>query len=178
MTDLDSLSATLGRHYVLATDGGCAPNPGLGGWAYVKQLREGPKVLGGKDTVFRGRAVHSTNNRMELTAALRGLLSLQEQGIPVAVVTDSTYLRDGLTSWLPNWKRRGWRTSARKPVENRDLWEALDAAAEGLELHWLWVAGHSGHGLNERADAAATAARTDRSLPPEPAYNAHGFTAE
>lgn len=115
---------------------------------------------------------------MELTAALSGLLSLRERGVPVLVATDSRYLCDGITEWLPSWKKRGWRTSTGKSPENLDLWERLDAATSGLDLRWVWVRGHAGNELNERADAAATAARTDLSLSAEPAYNAHGFLAE
>ncbi len=129
------------------TDGACSGNPGPGGWGAV--LRYGAvekELLGGE--------AETTNNRMELMAAIQALEALKR---PVAarVHTDSVYLRNGITDWLPAWKRRGWRTADNKPVKNQDLWQRLDAAAARHRVEWLWVKGHAGHPENERADALA-----------------------
>ncbi len=129
------------------TDGACRGNPGPGGWGAVLRF-------GGTEKTLYGGEAETTNNRMELTAAIRALEALKRP-CRVRLTTDSEYVKKGLTEWLPNWKRRGWKTTARKPVKNADLWRRLDAAAARHEVHWHWVRGHSGHPENERADALA-----------------------
>ena len=131
----------------LITDGACLGNPGRGGWAAI--LRYG----GHKKELF-GSAPHTTNNRMELTAAIVALESLKRP-VVVDLHTDSQYLRQGITSWIHGWKRNGWKTADRKPVKNVDLWQRLDVAIARHTVHWHWVRGHSGHDLNERADELA-----------------------
>ncbi|WP_020671984.1 ribonuclease HI [Amycolatopsis nigrescens] len=130
------------------TDGACSGNPGPGGWGAV--LRYGPHE---KD-LYGGDAGPTTNNRMELTAPIRALESLKRPSV-VDLYTDSTYVRNGVTKWLPRWKTNGWRTSAKEPVKNADLWQRLDAAAKPHEVRWHWVKGHAGHPENERADRLA-----------------------
>jgi ribonuclease HI len=132
------------------TDGGCRPNPGPGGWGAVLHLAEGTHELAGGEA-------DSTNNRMELTAALRALEALPA-GSEVELITDSTYLQQGITRWLAGWRRRGWVTAARQPVANRDLWMALDAAAQRHRVRWRWARGHAGEAGNERAHELAAAA--------------------
>ena len=132
------------------TDGGCRPNPGPGGWGAVVALPEGPLELSGGDA-------SSTNNRMELTAAVRALEALPP-GSQVDLITDSTYLEQGITRWLPGWRRRGWVTASREPVKNQDLWQALDAAARRHDVRWRWTRGHAGQAGNERAHELAAAA--------------------
>jgi len=134
------------------TDGACSPNPGLGGWGAV--LLQGEAVV----RELSGHEADSTNNRMELTAALRALESLD---VPhrVTLVTDSTYLKNGITTWMHNWKRRGWLTAAREPVKNRDLWQALDREVGRHQVEWQWVRGHCLNRWNEQADRLAVAAR-------------------
>ena len=132
------------------TDGACSGNPGPGGWGAVL-------LKGGHRRELSGAAPDTTNNRMELTAAIRALEALNRPS-QVALYTDSTYLRDGITRWLPNWKARGWRTAAKSPVKNRDLWEALDALAHRHDVTWHWVKAHAGNPENERADTLARAA--------------------
>ena len=129
------------------TDGSCSGNPGSGGWGVVLRWRGHEKEL------FGGTA-ETTNNRMELMAAIQGLEALT-RGSSAAVYTDSTYVQKGITEWIDNWKRNGWRTAARKPVKNKDLWRRLEAAMEGHDVDWHWVKGHAGHPENERADALA-----------------------
>jgi ribonuclease HI len=129
------------------TDGACRGNPGPGGWGAVLRFGSREKELCGGDA-------QTTNNRMEMTAAIRALESLRER-CRVQVYTDSVYLKNGITEWLPNWRRRGWRTADRKPVKNQDLWEALAALTERHDVSWHWVKGHAGHPENERADALA-----------------------
>ena len=137
---------------VLFTDGACSGNPGPGGWAYI--LRHPGS---GRETKDSGAEPETTNNRMELTAVIRALAALKRRSA-VRVYTDSEYVRRGITEWLPNWKARDWRTADRKPVKNRDLWEQLDAVAQGHDIEWKWVKGHSGVPGNERVDALANAA--------------------
>ena len=139
------------------TDGACSGNPGPGGWAAVIDR-------GGAVEEIGGRAARTTNNRMELQAALEALGRVPA-GASVRIVTDSQYLLNGMTSWMRGWKRRGWVTAEGKPVENRDLWEALDAAAGG-RVTWEHVRGHTGHPLNERANAIAQAHAAGRTPPP------------
>lgn len=129
------------------TDGACSGNPGPGGWGVLVRL-------GGEEKELYGGERETTNNRMELMAAIVALES-QKAGTRVILHTDSTYVKDGLTKWLIGWKRNGWRTSDRKPVKNQDLWERLDAAAAVHKVDWRWVKGHSGHAENDRADALA-----------------------
>ena len=132
------------------TDGACSGNPGPGGWAYVLKLE-------GKTTEHSGGAKQTTNNRMEMTAVVRLLQGLK-QPHTVHITTDSQYVMKGFTEWLPGWRRKGWKNSQGKPVENRELWEEMHAAAQPHKLHWHWVRGHQGHPENERADELAVAA--------------------
>jgi ribonuclease HI len=128
-------------------DGACLGNPGPGGWGVVLRWRQRERTLS-------GGAAATTNNRMELMAAIEGLAALK-RGMSVRVHTDSTYVRDGITRWIVNWKRNGWRTAARKPVKNVDLWQRLDELIAVHSVDWHWVRGHSGHPENERADRLA-----------------------
>jgi ribonuclease HI len=130
------------------TDGACSGNPGPGGWGAVLRYGDRERELHG------GSAELTTNNRMELMAAIQALESLTRPS-SVRLHTDSSYVRNGVTSWLASWKRNGWRTAARQPVKNEDLWRRLDAAAARHDVHWLWVKGHAGNPGNERADALA-----------------------
>jgi ribonuclease HI len=132
------------------TDGACSGNPGPGGWGALLRFR-------GRERELRGAEPETTNNRMELMAAIRALETLTRP-CSVDLTTDSTYVRDGITRWLPGWKQRGWRTAAKKPVKNRDLWERLELALAPHEVRWHWVKGHSGHAENERADTLANEA--------------------
>lgn len=131
----------------LFTDGACRGNPGPGGWGVLLRFNDREKTLygGERDT---------TNNRMELTAAIEGLKALREP-CSVVLTTDSEYVRKGITEWLPNWKARGWKTAARKPVKNADLWRRLEEQAARHRVEWHWVKGHSGHRENEIADQLA-----------------------
>lgn len=129
------------------TDGACKGNPGIGGWGAL--LRFDGKSL----ELFGGEAL-TTNNRMELTAVIRALEALKRH-CRVRVHTDSTYVQQGISLWIHNWKKRGWRTSDKKPVKNVDLWQQLDDLAQKHDIEWLWVRGHSGHDGNERADELA-----------------------
>jgi ribonuclease HI len=129
------------------TDGACSPNPGPGGWgAILRYGRHEREIYGGDPD--------TTNNRMEIMAAIQGLENLTRPAT-VHVTTDSVYLRKGITEWLPRWKLNGWQTRDRKPVKNADLWMRLEAATDGHELEWFWVKGHAGHPENERADELA-----------------------
>jgi ribonuclease HI len=132
------------------TDGACSGNPGVGGWAAILRAP-------GKELELSGGEAHTTNNRMEMMAAISALEALKRPA-PVDLFTDSVYLRDGITQWLKGWKARGWMTAAKKPVKNQDLWERLDAAASRHRVEWHWVRGHAGDALNERADELARAA--------------------
>ncbi len=129
------------------TDGACRGNPGPGGWGLVLRYGAHEKTLYGAEP-------HTTNNRMELMAAIQGLEALCRP-CRVCVTTDSQYVKNGLTEWLPRWQRRGWLTMDKKPVKNVDLWQRLVHAAARHEVHWRWVKGHAGHPENERADALA-----------------------
>ena len=135
------------KHVEAFTDGACRGNPGPGGWGAL--LRSGGHVK-----ELCGGELATTNNRMELTAAIQALAALKQR-CSVALYTDSTYVRSGITEWLPAWRARGWRTASKKPVKNQDLWQALSAQAERHEVTWHWVKGHSGHPENERADELA-----------------------
>ncbi len=130
------------------TDGACRGNPGPGGWGALLRYGKHEKEL------FGGEA-ETTNNRMEMMAAIQALETLKEKRC-VKVTTDSVYVKNGITEWLPNWKKRGWKTAAKKPVKNADLWKRLDKAVQRHhEVSWHWVKGHSGHLENDRADALA-----------------------
>jgi ribonuclease HI len=131
----------------LFTDGACKGNPGIGGWGALLRAGETEKRL------YGGEA-QTTNNRMELMAAIQGLEALK-QPCRVRLTTDSKYVLQGMTEWMPNWKKRNWLTAAKKPVLNVDLWQRLDAAAAAHEIEWEWVKGHSGHPENEAADQLA-----------------------
>jgi ribonuclease HI len=137
------------------TDGACRGNPGPGGWAALLLTGDTRKELSGAER-------DTTNNRMELTAAICGLKALKRRCV-VKLYTDSKYVLQGITEWLPNWKAQGWRTAARKAVKNQDLWEELDAAAAAQDIEWHWVKGHSGHEGNEYVDQLANDA-IDRML--------------
>jgi ribonuclease HI len=132
------------------TDGACRGNPGPGGWGVLLRYRDNEKTLYGAEQ-------ETTNNRMELMAAIQALESLTRQ-CSVKLTTDSQYVQKGITEWLPNWKKRGWKTAARKPVKNADLWRRLDQAVADHDVEWHWVRGHSGHPENEMADALANQA--------------------
>ncbi|MCA3267458.1 MAG: ribonuclease HI [Azospirillum sp.] len=134
----------------LFTDGACSGNPGRGGWGAILRWRGSEKELSGGDAA-------TTNNRMELMAAIEGLRALKRPA-QVRVWTDSVYVRDGITKWIHGWKRSGWKTADKKPVKNVDLWQALLAAAEPHAVEWRWIKGHAGHPENERADALARGA--------------------
>jgi ribonuclease HI len=129
------------------TDGACSGNPGPGGWGALL-------ICQGVERELYGGEAETTNNRMELRAAIEAILALKRPS-KVRLSTDSTYLKDGITKWISKWKRNGWRTAARKPVKNIDLWRRLDEAIGGHEVEWAWVRGHTGHPENERADQLA-----------------------
>ena len=132
------------------TDGACRGNPGPGGWGALLRYGDTERSLSGAEA-------HTTNNRMELMAAIQALEALKRP-CEVDLTTDSQYLRNGITQWLANWKRNGWKTAGRKPVKNADLWKRLDEATRRHTIHWHWVRGHTGHPENERADQLANAA--------------------
>lgn len=134
-------------HVTIYTDGACRGNPGPGGWGVLLQTD-------GRERELCGGEPHTTNNRMELTAAIEGLSALRRP-CQVSLYTDSEYVRRGIVEWLDGWKRAGWRTAARKPVKNDDLWRRLDEVASTHRVDWHWVRGHAGHPENERADALA-----------------------
>ena len=135
------------------TDGACSGNPGPGGWGAV--LRYGTR----EKEIYGGEATATTNNRMELMAPIKALESLTRPAV-VRLYTDSNYVRDGITKWLPRWKSNGWQTASKQPVKNADLWQRLDTAAGRHQVQWHWVKGHAGHPDNERADhLAATGLR-------------------
>jgi ribonuclease HI len=134
------------------TDGACSGNPGPGGWGVVLVAREGERDL--KSRELSGGAALTTNNRMELMAAIAALEAL-DRPATLTIVTDSAYLRDGVTRWIHRWKHTGWRTSVKKPVKNEDLWRRLDDAASRHSVAWEWVKGHAGHPENEQADLLA-----------------------
>lgn len=140
----------MGEPVEIFTDGACRGNPGPGGWAALLRYGDHEKII-------RGAEAETTNNRMELEAAIRGLAELKRPS-RVVLTTDSQYLRQGINDWVPRWKRNGWKTAARKPVKNKDLWERLDALIVHHEIEWHWVRGHSGHRENELVDEAANLA--------------------
>ncbi|HEX9811580.1 MAG TPA: ribonuclease HI [Burkholderiales bacterium] len=132
------------------TDGACRGNPGPGGWGAILRYGDREKEMYGAERA-------TTNNRMELMAAIQALEALN-RSCGAIVTTDSEYLRKGITEWLPQWKRRGWKTAAKQPVKNQDLWERLERAIERHQVDWQWIKGHSGHEENERADSLANRA--------------------
>ncbi len=136
---------------IIATDGACKGNPGIGGWGAIL------RAASGAERELMGAEAHTTNNRMELTGAIEALKALK---MPADVIlsTDSNYVRDGITKWIHGWKRNGWKTADRKPVKNAELWQALLDACAAHKIEWRWVKGHSGDPDNERADALANAA--------------------
>lgn len=136
------------------TDGACSGNPGPGGWGAILIAKEGGTVV--KERELNGGQAHTTNNQMELMAAISALEAL-DRSTTVTVVTDSSYVKDGITSWIHGWKKRGWKNAAKKPVKNEELWKRLDAAQARHQVTWEWVKGHAGHPENERADELARA---------------------
>lgn len=138
------------KHVEIHTDGACLGNPGPGGWGALLRHADRERELSGGEA-------HTTNNRMEMLAAIMGLESLKES-CRVDLYTDSRYVQQGITDWLPGWIRRGWRTAGGAPVKNQDLWQRLDAAARRHSVEWHWVKGHAGHADNERVDQLARAA--------------------
>jgi len=137
------------KHVSLFTDGACSGNPGPGGWGAILRFGAAERELSGGEP-------HTTNNRMELMAAISGLEALKEP-CAVALYTDSQYVKNGVNAWMAGWKRNGWRTADKKPVKNQELWERLDAAIARHQVDWHWVKGHAGHPENERADELARA---------------------
>lgn len=138
------------QHVEIHTDGSCLGNPGPGGWGAVLQLGDYVRE-------FSGGEAETTNNRMEMTAAIRALEALKRP-MPVRIHTDSTYVRNGITKWVVNWKRNGWQTKDKQPVKNVDLWQQLDVLVAQHNPEWIWVKGHAGNEGNERADRLARAA--------------------
>jgi ribonuclease HI len=136
------------------TDGACSGNPGPGGWGAILRYGETVRELSGGEA-------DTTNNRMELTAAIEALNALKRP-CDIVLTTDSTYVKDGITSWIDGWKKRGWKNSQKKPVKNEDLWKALDAARSRHTVEWKWVKGHAGHAENERCDELARLAMPSR----------------
>jgi ribonuclease HI len=143
------------KKVALFTDGGCRGNPGPGGWGALLRSGEHEKEMYGYDE-------ETTNNRMELMAAIAGLEALTES-CEVVLTTDSQYVRQGITTWITGWKAKGWKTAAKKPVKNKDLWQRLDEASNKHDIDWRWVKGHSGHAENERVDALANKAMDEKS---------------
>ena len=137
----------MSEHVEIYTDGACRGNPGPGGWGALLRFKD-------KERMLKGGEQNTTNNRMELQAAISALESLSRP-CTVQLVTDSRYLMDGIQSWLPNWKKRGWKTASKKPVKNEDLWRQLDELVSQHEIDWRWVKGHSGHAENELVDQLA-----------------------
>ena len=136
------------------TDGACSGNPGPGGWGVLLQAKDGATVV--KERTLSGGEAGTTNNRMELMAAISALETLGKPS-KITVITDSAYVNNGVTGWIFGWKRNGWKTSAKKPVKNAELWQRLDAAQARHDVTWKWVKGHAGHAENERADELARA---------------------
>lgn len=130
------------------TDGACRGNPGPGGWGALLRYK-------GKEKTFHGGEANTTNNRMELTAVIKALEALNRTGCQIRIYSDSKYVLNGINEWIANWKKRGWKTAAKKPVLNAELWQQLDALVAQHDIEWQWVKGHSGHPGNERADALA-----------------------
>ena len=138
------------NHVEIYTDGACSGNPGPGGWGAILLFKEERKEVSGGEPL-------TTNNRMELMAAI-GALEALKRPCEIHLHTDSVYVKDGVTKWIHGWKKNGWKTADKKPVKNVDLWQRLEAAAEKHKVSWRWIKGHAGHELNEAADALARAA--------------------
>lgn len=138
--------------FIAYTDGACSGNPGPGGWGVLLIARDGETVL--KERPMCGGAEDTTNNRMELMAAISAL-EILDRKTKITIVTDSTYVKDGLTKWIHGWKKNGWKNAQKKPVKNEDLWKRLDEANQRHDVTWEWVKGHAGHPENERADELA-----------------------
>ncbi len=136
------------------TDGACSGNPGPGGWGVLMRAMDGGEIV--KQRELSGGAERTTNNQMELMAAISALEAL-ERPAELTIITDSTYVKNGVTGWIHGWKKNGWKTSAKKPVKNVELWKRLDAAQARHQVTWEWVKGHAGHPENERADELARA---------------------
>ena len=136
------------------TDGACSGNPGPGGWGVLMIAREGGAVV--KERELNGGEPQTTNNRMELMAAISALEALSRP-VEITIVTDSAYVKNGVTEWIHGWKRNGWRTASKDPVKNAELWQRLEAAQSRHKVAWRWIKGHAGHAENERADALARA---------------------
>jgi len=134
------------------TDGACSGNPGPGGWGVLMRASQGGKIV--KERELKGGEADTTNNRMELLAAINALEVL-ERPSTITIVTDSAYVKNGVTTWIHGWKRNGWKTSAKKPVKNEELWQRLDQAQARHDVTFEWVKGHAGHEENERADELA-----------------------
>jgi len=149
------------KKITLITDGACKGNPGKGGWACILRYGEHRKELYGCEP-------HTTNNRMEIMAAIQGLRSIKET-CAVEIVTDSNYLKDGITTWIHNWKRRGWMTKDKKPVVNQDLWRELDELVQEHHTEWSWTKGHASHADNNRCDELATMAAVTQTTNVKPA---------
>ncbi len=146
----------MSNHVEIFTDGACRGNPGPGGWGALLRFKDSEKTLKGAES-------DTTNNRMELQAAISALRSLSCP-CKIQLTTDSRYVMDGIQQWLPNWKKRGWRTASKKPVKNEDLWRELDELVSAYEIDWHWVKGHSGHRENELVDQLANDAIDEMSL--------------
>ena len=146
----------MSNHVEIFTDGACRGNPGPGGWGALLRFNGSEKTLKGGET-------DTTNNRMELQAAISALESLSKP-CKIQLTTDSRYVMDGIQQWLPNWKKRGWKTANKKPVKNEDLWRKLDRLVSGHEIDWHWVKGHSGHKENEMVDQLANDAIDEMNL--------------
>lgn len=136
------------------TDGACSGNPGPGGWGVLMRAMEGDTIV--KERELKGGEAETTNNRMELLAAINALEALT-RGTAITITTDSAYVKNGVTGWIHGWKRNGWKTSNKKPVKNVDLWQRLDEAQRRHKVTWEWIKGHAGHPENERADELARA---------------------
>ncbi len=136
------------------TDGACSGNPGPGGWGVLMRAMDGDRIV--KERELQGGEAETTNNRMELLAAIHALETL-DRDTEITIVTDSNYVKNGITSWIFGWKKNGWKNAAKKPVKNVELWQRLDAANARHRVTWEWVKGHAGHPENERADALARA---------------------
>ena len=143
---------TLMVDLIAHTDGACSGNPGPGGWGVLMQAKDGGTVV--KERTLSGGEPATTNNRMELMAAIMALETL-ERASKITIVTDSAYVKNGVTGWIHGWKRNGWRTANKKPVKNVELWQRLDEAAKRHDVEWRWIKGHAGHEENERADELA-----------------------
>ncbi|WP_417268946.1 ribonuclease HI [Celeribacter sp.] len=136
------------------TDGACSGNPGPGGWGVLMRAMKGSEII--KERELNGGEADTTNNRMELLAAINALETLTRP-TDITITTDSAYVKNGVTGWIHGWKRNGWKTSNKKPVKNVDLWQRIDAAQETHNVTWKWIKGHAGHAENERADELARA---------------------